>query len=442
MLTDQIFGRRSLLPVILGLGLACNANAYELVSGSDGYLNLDISGAAGIFHSDKRYNMDGATDATDMSWREAYLEYGISFGYHSQLGRWEGALTALSSGTWGDGDAAGFSTGSERESELEQAWVRWSSGELFSALGEDAVVLSVGRQSAILGDGFILGTDMISMGRGLGDEFDRGGAYYLGGRTAFDRTAIVSLGGTEGWRGDVMWLESDNPFQADMELAVANLEHVGDKATVGLSAIKGLDADQRYAQALGREERDGMKVYSLRGQGNAGVEQLFLSGEYAHQRLSSGNENAWYLEGGWTFTERSWQPALTYRYSQFSSGYDPLFYGFTRGFGTWYQGEVAANYGGPFSSNARVHHLGLLLSPRDDLTLGFAAFDFATRDRDAGDMSGQELDVYAEWTLSEHLSLIPLVGLFSPDKSASEGGTQLGGRGDNLYAQLLMFVSF
>src|SRR5690606_6606178 len=124
----------------------------------------------------------------------------------------------------------------------------------FSALGEDAVVLSVGRQSAILGDGFILGTDMVSMGRGLGDEFDRGGAYYLGGRTAFDRTAIVSLGGTEGWRGDVMWLESDNPFQADMELAVANLEHVGDKATVGLSAIKGLDADQRYAQALGLEE--------------------------------------------------------------------------------------------------------------------------------------------------------------------------------------------
>jgi len=33
-------------------------------------------------------------------------------------------------------------------------------------------------------------------------------------------------------------------------------------------------------------------------------------------------------------------------------------------------------------------------------------------------------------------------GLFSPDKSAVEGGTQLGGRGDNLYAQLLMFVSF
>lgn len=442
MLIDQIPGWRFLLPAILGLGLACNASAYELVAGPDGYLNLDINGAAGIFHSDKRYNMDGATDATDVSWWEAYLEYGISFGYHSQLGRWEGALTALSSGTWGDGDAAGFSNGGERETELEQAWLRWSSAELFSALGEDAVMLSAGRQGVTVGDGFILGTDMVSMGRGLGEEFDRGGAYYLGGRTVFDRTTVISLGGAEGWRGDLIWLESDNPFQADMELAVANLEHVGESATFGLSAIKGLDVTPRHAEALDLEERDGMKIYSVRGQGNAGVEQLFLSAEYAHQRLSSGNENAWYVEGGWTFTERPWQPALTYRYSQFSSGYDPLFYGFSRGFGTWYQGEVAANYGGPFSSNAKVHHLGLLLSPREDLTFGLAAFDFTTRDKEAGDMSAQELDFYAEWTISDHLSLIPLVGLFSPDKSAAEGGTQLGGRGDNLYAQLLMFVSF
>src|SRR5690606_33596770 len=199
-------------------------------------------------------------------------------GYSSRMGRWEGALTALSSGTWGDGDAAGFSNGSERETELEQAWLRWSSAELFSALGADGVVLSAGRQGVTLGDGFILGTDMVSMGRGLGDEFDRGGAYYLGGRTAFDRTALVSMGGAEGWRGDLMWLESDNHFQADMELAVANLEHVGDKATFGLSVIKGLDVSRRYAEALGLEERDGMKVYSVRGQGNAGVEQLFPVG--------------------------------------------------------------------------------------------------------------------------------------------------------------------
>ena len=442
MHTDHIPGRRILLPAILTLVMASEAGALELVSGPNGHLNLDINGAAGIFHSDKRYNMDGAVNARDVSWREAYLEYGLSFGYRSALGRWEGALTALSSGTWGAGDAAGFTNGSERETELEQAWLSWNSEQLMPFLGADGLVVSAGRQGVTLGDGFILGADMVSMGRGLGDEFDRGGAYYLGGRAAFDHTAVISIGGAEGWRGDLMWLKSDNAFQAEMEMTVANIEYVGEKATFGLSALKGLDVEQRYAEMLGLEERDGMKVYSARAQGNAGVEQLFLSAEYAHQRVDSGTENAWYLEGGWTFIERAWQPSLTYRYSQFSTGYDPLFYGFTRGFGTWYQGEVAANYGGPFSSNANVHHLGLMLSPRDDLTIGLAAFDFSTRDTSEGDMSGQELDLYAEWAMSDHVSLIPLVGLFSPDKSAEEGGTQLGGNGDNLYAQLLMFVSF
>lgn len=442
MHTERTLGRRIVLSAILILASASEAGALELMSGPNGHLNFAINGAAGIFHSDKRYNMDGAADATDVSWREAYIEYGLGFGYRSGIGRWEGALTGLSSGTWGDGDAAGFSNGSERETKLEQAWVRWSSDQLFPSLGTDAIAVSAGRQAATLGDGFILGTDMVSMGRGLGDEFDRGGAYYLGGRTAFDRTAILSLGGAEGWRGDLMWIESDNAFQAEMEMAIVNLEHVGEQATFGLSAIKGVDVDQRYAEALGLEERDGMKVYSARAQGNAGVEQLFLSAEYAHQRVDSGTENAWYLEGGWTFIERAWQPALTYRYSQFSSGYDPLFYGFTRGFGTWYQGEVAANYAGPFSSNAKVHHLGLVVNPLDNLALGLAVFDFSTRDTSEGDLSGQELDIYAEWAISDHFTLIPLVGLFSPDKSAANGGTQLGGDGDNLYAQLLLFVSF
>ena len=86
-------------------------------------------------------------------------------------------------------------------------------------------------------------------------------------------------------------------------------------------------------------------------------------------------------------------------------------------------------------------HLGLLLNPAEDLSIGLAAFDFSTRDAVRRSV-GQELDLYAEWAATDHISLIPLVGLFSPEKSAAEGGTQLGGRGDNLYAQLLMFVSF
>jgi hypothetical protein len=61
---------------------------------------------------------------------------------------------------------------------------------------------------------------------------------------------VLRLGGKQGWRGDLMWLKSDNHFQADSAMAVANLEHVADAGTVGLSWIHGLDVDRRYAEIL------------------------------------------------------------------------------------------------------------------------------------------------------------------------------------------------
>lgn len=173
-----------------------------------------------------------------------------------------------------------------------------------------------------------------------------------------------------------------------------------------------------------------------------GVENLNLAFEYATQDRDSGRENAWYLEGAWTFADVPWKPTATYRYSRFSEAFDPLFYGFSRGYGTWYQGEVAANYAGPFNSNTAVHHVGLKATPRDDLTLGALFFDFDTLDRDLGNLSGQELDLYLEWTVNEHLIISPLVGLYKPERSASEGGLQLGNDDTNTYLQLTVATFF
>ena len=50
-----------------------------------------------------------------------------------------------------------------------------------------------------------------------------------------------------------------------------------------------------------------MKTYSLRATGNAGVNDLFLSGEYAKQdKPHTSTEDAWYLEAGWTFADVAW----------------------------------------------------------------------------------------------------------------------------------------
>lgn len=432
------------LAAVLGAGLvAVPVHAYELYSQDGRVLNADLEAVFGLMHSEESYELGfGNRSAGSSSWREGYVKYGLSGSQAlGSAGSLYGAVNLVSSCTWGDGDAAGFSLGSERMTDIEDAYLGWRSGELFPALGENGVDISGGRQKVVVGDGFLINGDSLNFGDvDLGADYDRGGAYYIAARKAFDQTAVLRLGGEQGLRGDLMWLKSDNRAQAETELAIATLEHVGAPGTLGLTYIRGLDVNERYASAA-QLERDGMDTVSLRGAGSLGVDNLNLAFEYATQDKDSGREDAWYVEGSWTFAELPWSPTATYRYSRFSETFDPLFYGFNRGYGTWFQGEVAANYAGPFNSNTRVHHVGLKAAPLENVTVGALYFDFDTLDTDLGNLGGRELDLYVEWMVNDHLMISPVVGFYQPERSAAEGGTQLGGDDTNLYSQL-MFVTF
>lgn len=434
--------QRSALALLIAA--ASQAGAYELYGDDDTQVNANLEAVFGIFHSQERYATTGATRAGSASWREGYLKYGVSADQGlGGVGTAYGAFGFLSSGTWGDGDAASFTDGSERTTKIEDAYLGWRSGDLFPVLGEDGVDLSFGRQNIVVGDGFLINGDALNLGKGVADgEFNRGGGYYLAARKNFDQTAVLRLGGKEGWRSDLVWLKSDNRAQARSEMYVGTLEHVAEAGTVGLTYIDVKDVDDKYANAT-QLNRDGMKTYSLRAQGNAGVKDLFLSGEYAWQdKRKVDNEDAWYLEAGWTFADVAWSPKVNYRYSRFSEGYDTLFYGLNRGFGTWFQGEVAGNYAGPFNSNTRIHHVGASVTPLENLTVGALWFNYDTIKNELGDLSGHEFDVYAQWGLTENLAVIPLVGLYQPKKSADNGGTQLGSNDRNLYTQLMFALTF
>ncbi|NVK42347.1 MAG: hypothetical protein HWE39_13985 [Oceanospirillaceae bacterium] len=438
---------RQLLTAAVALSLAGPAAAYNLYSKDGTEVNLDIEAIAGVFSSEENYLYD--TDRGGADWQEAYIKYGVSgsqtLASDSAL---FGGINLLSSGTWGDGDAGGFTSGDEGETDLEDAYLGWRSGSLLPALGDNGLELSFGRQNFSIGDGFLINGDSLNLGDALnggGYDFDRGGAYWLAARKAFDRTAVARIGGAEGLRADLFWLESDNHAQADMELAGVNLEHVGAKGTFALAYIEGLDVNDKYANALGYSGRDGQETLSLRYQGNAGVENLFLSGEYVNQDQGDNSRrdaDAWYLEAGWTFADLPWSPSVNYRYAEFDEDFDPLFFGFNRGYGTWFQGEVAANYAGPFNSDATVQHLGIKASPTETLSIGALFFDFSDTAGGTDALDGQELDLYAEWVVSEHLILSPLVGFYSPDNSDAEGGSQIGNDDTNTYAQLLAIVPF
>jgi hypothetical protein len=69
-------------------------------------------------------------------------------------------------------------------------------------------------------------------------------------------------------------------------------------------------------------------------------------------------------------------------------------------------------------------------------------FNYDTIDRSLGNTDGHEVDLYAEWHVNEHLTVMPLIGLYQPDKSAEEGGTQLGSNDKNLYSQVVFATTF
>ncbi len=429
-----------LLGAAVSAAIAMPAHAYNLHSSDAGEINLDIEAILGTFHSEESYDVTGAAVNTEGSsnWQEAYIKYGVSASRNLSEGSTVyGALNLLSSGTFGDGDAGGFTSGDERKTKVEDAYLGWRSGNLVPALGENGLQFSFGRQNVSFGDGFLINGDALNFGDALGKELNRGGAYWIAARKAFDQTAVLKIGGDTGLRSDIFWIASDNKAQAETELAGINVEYQTEVGTLGGMYLKGLEVNENFGQT----HRDGQDTFSLRFQGNAGIDNLFLSSEFVTQNQGDKTRkdgNAWYVEAGWTFADVAWSPSVSYRYSTFEEGFDPLFFGFNRGYGTWFQGEVAANYAGPFNSDADVHHLAIKASPSETLSIGALFFDFSDTAGGTGALDGQEIDLYAEWVVHDHLIISPLLGFYTPDNS----GVQIGNDDTNTYFQMIAIVPF
>ncbi|RTE67554.1 hypothetical protein EH243_00995 [Amphritea opalescens] len=414
--------------VALGAAIALasgSASAYNLYDDDGSQLNLDIEAVFGTFSSNENYF---GKSGNDSSWQEGYIKAGFS-GSHAlnDDSTVYGGLNVVSSGTWGDGDAAGNTDGSERRTALEDAFIGIRSG---------IIDVSLGRQNITIGDGFLINGDALNVGSGetLPSFADnRGGAYWLAARKAFDQTFWLKIGGEQGFRSDMFWFKSDNAMQDNVEMAGINVEYNNDIGTFGVMHLKGLDADQVAT------DRDGQTTNSIRYQGNAGVENLFLSAEFVNQESGSGvDADAWYAEAGWTFAKTTWSPQLSYRYTRYDDNFDSLFFGFNRGYGTWFQGEVAANYAGPFGSSATIQHLALKASPTEMLSVGALFFDFSDSSTFGANSEGQELDIYAEWVVNDHLIISPLIGIYSPDNDNQTQNSD----DDNLYAQVIAIVPF
>lgn len=439
------------ITAVLVSGLPSFAHGVQLYEGDKVALSLALDMGLGVFRSDQSYGQT-TVDKGEKTWTEGYMDVALNASVNSIDGSsWYATVGALTTATRGDGDAAGFTRGKEERLALEDAYIGWRSGDLLPALGKDGFDLSFGRQNFMLGSGFLIDGDAVNFGKGFDDladagiapgSLDRGGAYWLGRRHAFDRIALAKIGAGTQYSATLFWIESDNDAQAHTEIAGADLQASYGIGSLALSYIRGLSVDERWAEFLGYGARDGQDTVSLRYDGSPLVDALTLQGEWVYQDDSDDSEQAWYAEVAWQFGKTPWQPRAGLRVSDFSDGFDPLFYGFSTGYGTWFQGEVGGNYAGPFNTNATITHLHLRAYPNKALTLGALFYDFNSDNKAAGNLDGRELDLFLAWTVNEALTISPLLGFYQPDEAAEQGGIQLGSDDLNIYGQMVLLLEF
>lgn len=384
----------------------------------------------GMFYSDKSYN-NPTPEHAHPYWHEVYAKYGAKGEYALNDSAVYASLVGISSATLGDGDAAGFTTGDEHKTSVDEWVLGWKNAK------DDKATLdvSVGRQNVQLADGFMIAGDALNVGQGIADgALDRGGAYYLAARRSFDVAGVIKYQPISGLNTTWMYLESGNKAQYEPTLFAADGMYQQKKYGLGLSYVQILDVKDPFEESV----RDDLKNLSIRANTQLN-EALQLSGEFVHQDQKHEDENAWYIRVGYDLKQLPYQPHLSYRYSSFSEDYDPLFYGNTdAGFGTWFQGEVAANYAGPFSKNTRIHQVALQASLKENLHVGAIAYQFDTIKKEYGNLDGHELDLFAVWSPTQNINIMPLLGFYQPKKSLNEGGTQRGDDKTNTYGQLLL----
>ena len=346
----------------------------------------------------------------DIQWIDGFVQVSVSGDWvMGDAGRLFGGANAFASATRGAGDTYRLTQDGD-EAAADVFYVGWASGEILSGLGTDALKISVGNQRFSIGDGFVIYD-------GVGDWW-RESAFYTAPRRAFRRAAVARLE-TGSFRSAAFLLGDGGRTRNHVRLAGVDLAWVDDeRGTVGASYI-------RVRNDSPAEIDRGLVTMSVRAQGNPltgpGWSSIFLSGEYVAQNggnRSIDSSSAWYAEAGYTFEDAPWSPYFGYRRIHFSNGYQKLYPGFSRGWGTWFYGEVFTNYF--WHDNLRIDMLQARAAPSDSLALtaNFYDIDFdvphasAMGDRNAA----REFNLIADWTITPNMGLSPLFGISFPDE--------------------------
>lgn len=384
---------------------------YTLIDGDNGQLRAGVNAAA-IFISEPNTFYDDEDDEKDIQWTDGFVQARLAGDYETgAAGRLFGEASIVAAATRGAGDVWHITEGRE-EVFPELFYAGWASGETFPGLGTDAIQFSFGNQIIRVGDGFIIYD-------GVGD-WNRT-AFYTAPRRAFRKSALLRVNAgplrTMAFATGAGGVDRDNA-----KLVGVDLEYVDEeRGSIGASYI-------RVRESAGNGlDLGGMITVSLRAQGRPlsapGWSSLFLSGEYVDQSgVADIGENAWYVEAGYGFDDAPWKPYVGYRFNRFSEKYNKLYPGFSRGWGTWFYGEVFTNYDW-WHTNLQIHMLQARAAPADNLAITANLYDIdfnrlppTATDRNAA----QEFNLIADWTITPNMGLSPIFGVSFPGEGLSQ----------------------
>ncbi len=419
--------------VALALGLSTPALAIDDVFVS-GDLHLNAGLEVGAFFGAAvnpnfgvgRVDLRTGKNTGDTQFGETYLEPSVSFTFEPResFGLF-GEASAVLTGTLGEGDAGGFTSGTDGDVDPEKYSLGFHTTFSGPSGGTWTLKASGGRQDVKIGDGFLIWD-------GNFDAFENA-AYWLAPRSAFRWAGTADLSnGSFGLKP--FYIQGDGD-QDHSEMVGGDMRIEGKWGKLGAL----------YGQIVASDDvvfvRDGLQLASFRANGIniPGVEGLKFSGEYTRQ-FGRGNgadfdANAFYGQGDYVFASLPWSPTLTYRYARFSGDsnpdggdngtFDPLFYGFSSGWGTWFQGAIIGNFF-LFNSNQRNHMAKLSLAPTDALGLGLIYYHFALDEKNffgtpvSSRSFADEVNLYAEWMVSDHVFVSGVAGVAFPAKGAEQ----------------------
>ncbi|MBM9613945.1 hypothetical protein JWJ90_06530 [Desulfobulbus rhabdoformis] len=401
-------------------------------SGDNGsYAKVTFGASFGFF---AQSNTSFGANVDSDSWMESVIRPGLEFNFGlDNTQSIYGALDITQSNTFGGNDASLSNVGYDDHSlRFDHAYIGWKSGDLFSALGEDAIDVKIGRDKYVVGNGFLFANQG---GAGWGRA-----AYWIGGRNSADYLGVIKM--TSGnWSGDVAYFKADNTGSADTKVGGGNVEYNEEGMYYVGAGIYGVDSDT--------EKRDSMMIYNGRVGINpfaiAGVDALkplHLEFEYVYEDKDNNfkNGNAWYAQIGYTFENCPYTPTLTYRYASFDTEYDSMYYGST-GWEQWYQGEIIGEYGvavdaddnSYWNSNLETHMLKLSVQPTDAVTVTMAYLNY--NEYSSGKDIAQEYDVIVDWNVTDYLYLSLVGGIATPDEVYEKNV------GDDNWSYMMIFGS-